>query len=226
MKFKELHLYSHQIAAEKRFYAETLGFPIVAESAEQVSFAVGWSILTFKKSETPHLYHYCFLIPSNKLQEALAWAEKRLHVIVLEDDGTKTVHFENWNADSFYFYDASGNIAEFIVRHELKNETEEAFDISSVLCVNEMGVGTKDIAQLNAQLERETSSKFWKGDTLRFGTNGSQEGLFLLPNYEVKEIWYPTEIRIKPEPFEAIIENEGENYAIVFKDEQFSITKI
>jgi len=33
-----------------------------------------------------------------------------------------------------------------------------------------------------------------KGDLERFGTNATQEGLFLRINNEVKKTWYPTEV--------------------------------
>lgn len=217
MKFKQLHLHTNQLASEKQFYAETLGFAIIEESATHLSFQVGWTILTFQQSELAHKYHYCFLIPCNQLQEALEWMEKRWQVVEIEE-GAKTVHFDDWNADSFYFYDGSGNIAECIVRYDLQNESEETFDASSFLCVNEMGLGSNNIVKINMQLEEELSTKFWKGDYVRFGTNGSQEGLFLLPNYEKKEIWFPTEISIEPEPFEAWIENEGQNYAVIYEN--------
>ena len=61
-------------------------------------------------------------------------------------------------------------------------------------------------------------TEFWKGDIKRFGTNGSQEGLFLLPNYEIKDIWFPTKIKIKPEPFEIQFENNGERYHMEYKN--------
>lgn len=217
MKIKELKLFTNQLEAEKIFYLKTLGFEALDENDNQFSFKVGWSIFTFIKSIEPHKYHYCFLIPSNKLNEAFEWVNKRVEVLDVEN-GNKIVNFETWNADSFYFYDGSGNLAEFIVRYDLINESSNDFNISNILCINEIGIGTNNVEKTNSQLERELGTKFWKGDLKRFGTNGSQEGIFLIPNYELKEIWFPTEIKIKAEPFEAIIENNNTNYLVEFKN--------
>ena len=47
---------------------------------------------------------------------------------------------------------------------------------------------------------------------------------FLLPNYDLKDIWFPTSIKIKPEPFEAIIENGKEEYHIKYRNEKIKTT--
>ncbi len=223
MKFKYLKLYTNKLELEKKFYSEILGFKIIDGNSDFFSLKIGWSELSFEKSEIEHKYHYCFLLPSNKINEALEWMGKRTEIIDIEN-GRKIENFKSWNADSFYFYDASGNIAEFIVRYDLKNNIESEFDISEVLGVNEIGIGTKDVQKINNQLQAELGIKFWKGDLKRFGTNGSQEGIFLLPNYNLKEIWFPTSIKIKPEPFEATIENKGKEYHVEYRNEKLKTT--
>lgn len=82
---------------------------------------------------------------------------------------------------------------------------------------------TLDIKKINQQLIDTLETSFWKGDLKRFGTNGSQDGLFLLPNYSKKDIWFPTYIKIKPEPFSAVIENNGRQYSVFYKDEKLII---
>ncbi|SEL52051.1 hypothetical protein SAMN04487910_2707 [Aquimarina amphilecti] len=217
MKIQKLKLYTNKLDLEKQFYSEVLGFEIIESSLNFFTLKIGWSELTFERSKKDYKYHYCFLIPSNKLIEAMEWMEKRVPILDLEN-GRKTQRFESWNADSFYFYDASGNIAEFIVRHELKNTTNTDFKISDVLCVNEIGMPTDNVEKINNQLQENFGTKFWKGDPLRFGTNGSQEGLFLLPNYNLKDFWFPTSIKIKPEPFNILINNHGRQYNLEYKN--------
>lgn len=219
MKLKKLKLYTNHLETEFKFYSETLGFEILEQNSNSFTVKIGWSELTFKKSGREHIYHYCFLIPSNMLSQALEWMEKRTKIIEIEA-GRKIQNFENWNADSFYFHDASGNIAEFIVRYDLKNEEKNDFNISKILGINEIGLPTNDIQKTNNQLQLEIKTKFWKGDLQRFGTNGTQEGIFLLPNYKVKDIWFPTQLKIRPEPFEAVVENEEKEYLIEFKNEK------
>ena len=217
MKFKKLKLYTHKLESELKFYSETLGFQILEQNAISFSVKVGWSELLFEKSEKEYKYHYCFLIPSNKLNQALKWMEKRTDIVNIEN-GRKIQNFESWNADSFYFYDASGNVAEFIVRYDLKNNDDNDFDISQVLGINEIGLPTDNVKKTNDQLQTELKTEYWKGDFKRFATNGSQEGIFLLPNYNLKDIWFPTSIKIKPQPFEAIIENKELEYYLEFRN--------
>ncbi len=222
MKIKKLHLYTNQLESEKTFYCETLGFELIEEREDSFTVKVGWSELSFSKSETSHLYHYCFLIPSNQLLEALEWMEKRIDVIS-DADGRKTHRFENWNADSFYFHDASGNIAEFIVRYDLNNKSDSPFDVSHVLSVNEIGMPTTDVKEMNNWLETHLKTQFWKGDLDRFGTNGSQEALFLIPNYLIKDEWFPTRQKIVPEPFDITIANSGIAYDLRYENGNLQI---
>ncbi|MEO8774208.1 MAG: hypothetical protein ABI263_02205 [Gelidibacter sp.] len=60
--------------------------------------------------------------------------EKRTEIINIEK-GRKIQNFEAWNAASFYFYDASGKITEFMVRYDLKNDDTTDFDASKILDV-------------------------------------------------------------------------------------------
>ncbi|MFK2818584.1 glyoxalase [Flavobacteriaceae sp. LMIT009] len=223
MRFKKLKLYTSQLESEFAFYSETLGFEIITSSKNSFTVKMGWTELTFEKSEKDYHYHYCFLIPSNKLYEALEWMEQRVDIIHLEN-GRKTQNFETWNADSFYFYDASGNLAECIARFDLANEDHRDFDRSKVIGVNEIGMPTKDIKRINNQLENELGTKFWKGDLDRFGTNGNQEGILLLPNYNIKQTWFPTGLKTKAEPLKVLIEYNENFYLVDYQNEQLKIT--
>ena len=149
--------------------------------------------------------------------------EQRVDIIHLEN-GRKTQNFETWNADSFYFYDASGNLAECIARFDLANEDHRDFDRSKVIRVNEIGMPTKDIKRINNQLENELGTKFWKGDLDRFGTNGNQEGILLLPNYNIKQTWFPTGLKTKAEPLKVLIEYNENFYLVDYQNEQLKIT--
>src|SRR5690606_23819413 len=215
MKIKELTLYTNQLEAQKDFFETTLGFAIHKEDDDVFWIQVGWTKFCFKRSHETYQYHYCFLIPGNKLQEALEWVESNVKIIETEGN-EKVVFFDTWNAHSFYFYDAVGNVVECIVRHDLQNDSDKPFSTADFLCINEIGLGTNDIIKTNQQLEDYLGTRFWKGDTKRFAANGSQEGLFLLPNYLVKDTWFPTETLIQPNPLTGIVENEGISYNFQF----------
>ncbi len=217
MKIKQLTLYTDKFTAQKEFFENTLGFMVHQEEHDRFWIQIGWTKFCFQRSQESYAYHYCFLIPGNKLQEALKWVQSKVDIVETADN-ENVVFFDSWNAHAFYFYDAAGNIAECIVRHDLQLESNSPFGIADFLCVNEIGLGTDDIAKTNQELENQLGTRFWKGDNERFATNGSQEGLFLLPNYRIKEIWFPSDIAIKPNPVAGIIENEGRSYNFQYRN--------
>ncbi|MEM6265311.1 MAG: glyoxalase [Bacteroidota bacterium] len=225
MKITKLVLNTNRLASEKKFYSAASGFELIASTPDHFTVKIGWSELTFRKSRRPHTYHYCFLLPSNKLQQGIEWLAKRVELIEVER-GKYTQFFDSWNAESVYFLDKSGNVAEFIVRYDLKNETTAPFGIDQILGINEIGLPTTDIETTNKVLEQEIKTTFWKGNFQRFGTNGTQEGLFLLPNYEVKETWFPTELRIAPEPLEVTVKNGRAKYSLTYVAEHLNISAI
>lgn len=224
MKIRKLSLYCFDLNSEKHFYKDVLGFSLIYEKDDSFTVKVGWSHLQFVKSAVAYQYHYCFLIPSNKLEEALIWMHNRTEVLEIEPK-RYVQFFESWNAHSFYFLDANGNIAEFITRKDLNNDSKEAFSIDDVLCVNEIGMPTTNIQNTSDLLEREMNSLFWKGNMDSFGTNGNQEGLFLLPNYMTRTKWFPTDIPVEPSRFKALIENNGILYNVEYNNSEIMILK-
>lgn len=223
MRIKELTLWTNKMEEQRYFYEEKLAFNNLKEERDGFSLQVGFTKLRFKKSKINLKYHYCFLIPSNQLMAGIAWLEERLDLVRIEQDRI-IQRFESWNADSIYFYDGAGNLAEFIVRYDLKNENDYPFSSSSIIGVNEIGLPTTDIEKTNQLLEQKLGSAFWKGDKKRFGTHGTNEGLLLLPNYEVKRTWFPTQMKIETAPFEGVIEIGQEHYYLFFEREKLHIT--
>lgn len=221
MKIKKLELYTHKLEEEKIFYTKQLGFEVTNETKNNFTVSVGWSELTFTKSATQHIYHYCFLIPSNKLTEALNWAKEKIELIEIQK-GVHIQNFADWNADSFYFYDASGNIVEFIARYDLQNESPKNFKSSSLLGISEIGMPTNNIEKTSSELNSILNTLLWKGDLKRFAAHGDQNGLILLPNYTVKDSWFPTNKKLRPEPFNAFIETINDGTWIQYKNEVLS----
>ena len=217
MIISKIKLFTNQLEAEKRFYHDVLGFQYVENTPQHFTVQIGHTALTFEQTDAAHRYHYCFLIPSNQLHNAISWLKERLDIYEIEP-GRIIQRFESWNAESVYFHDGSGNLAEFIVRYDLNNETNHPFSESDIISLNEIGMPTNDINALNTQLANTLHTTFWKGDLERFGTHGSQEGLFLLPNYEVKSTWFPSNVKIDLAPFEATVLNEGKTFQVIYKN--------
>jgi hypothetical protein len=51
------------------------------------------------------------------------------------------------------------------------------------------------------------------------------EGLFLLPNYTVKKIWFPSEIEITPTDFSCVVEVNHQYFDVRLKDSEIQISK-
>ncbi|MBT4776007.1 MAG: glyoxalase [Crocinitomicaceae bacterium] len=221
MKIIELTLYTNEISNQLKFYSSILGFKIIEESTSSFSVQVGHSKLTFKESEKSFIYHYCFLIPSNKLNESIEWLNKRVAIISYENGRVIEPASKEWNADSVYFLDPAGNILEFIVRYDLNNfNHSKSFDLSQILCVNEIGMPSKNLKKINRILVKKLGSKLWTGNLERFGANGTQDGLFLLVNYNTKRNWFPTEVVPAPSPFYGVFESNGLNHQLSYDKEE------
>lgn len=221
MHIEKLRLHSDNIDQQVSFFRNILG--LVTRSSEGLlSIDVGTSVLEFVDSPVDGKYHYCFLIPSNQIEEAKEWLSKRLDLIEVEENNF-IANFESWNAHSIYFYDGNGNIAELIARHDLQNESQDKFGIQSLISINEIGTPHVNPRALDRQLQSTIGSLYWKGDLDRFSTHGDQYGLFLIPNYKIKKTWFPTEIEVKPLPYSSTIVQDSNKYLVQYINEKLLI---
>lgn len=225
MKIRELQLFTTDLEITKSFYTTILAFDLIEENENKFSLQVGWTKLTFVRSEEKHIYHFSFLIDKTQFENAFNQMKNKIEILDTEPNN-KIALFENWNAKSFYFYDGNGNLAEIITHVDFKFNNHESPIKSPILGISEIGLPTTNIKKVNQILEEKTTSKFWKGDFERFGTNGSDEGKILLPNYLIKETWFPTDIKIIPTPFVAILENNEQCTKVIFDNNKLNISNI
>lgn len=192
MKITSVFLETNDIAATVAFYGGRLGLPIAGLSAKSVTFRIGSSQLHFSlNADTKAFYHLAFLVPSNQIQEALAWLASRTSVLPFSD-GNKIAHFDNWNAHAFYFLDNQGTILEFIARHELNNVSYKPFDASSILSINEVGIPVDNVSEAcEFLLANYAIPYFAEGPRLPdFVVMGEPEGLLIMP--KTGRGWWPT----------------------------------
>lgn len=220
MHIKELTLFTNNLKAQKHFHKTVFGVDFIEDDTEYFSFQIGWTKLTFKQTSKSYIYHYCYLIPSNKLESAINWLDGKVELIIT--NGSVIHEHLHWNAKAVYFYDRDGNIGEFIVRYDLDNAIEGDFSYNDILCINEIGAPSNNPKKMNSFLEKKLGTTVWKGDLERFAVNGDPEGMFLLVNNEVKNKWYPTDIFPESAPFEAKILNNGNLFDIKFDGKKFS----
>ena len=219
MKILDLTLNTNNIEAQKQFHRSVFDHKFVNESNTHFTMQVGWTKLTFRQSAESHLYHYCYLIPSNKLASAIKWLDGKVDLI--ETNGSVIHDHDHWNAKAIYFYDGDGNIGEFIVRYDLDNAVDDEFSYNDILCINELGAPSRNPRKLNMFLQEKLGTTIWKGDLNRFAVNGDQEGMFLLLNNEVKDKWYPTNLFPQSSPFEVQIINSEQIFNLSFDGNVF-----
>lgn len=208
MQFREIILETSSIQRTKLFYHKTLELDIVRETEDVVSFKAGKTTLTFKKAkgDSKPYYHFAFNIVNNKFSDSYEWINSKLDIIPGED-GVPVVGYNNWNAQSFYFYDNNGSILEFIVRFDLPYHSSESFSPECITEISEIGLVADDIPAMAENLRTEYKVPYFSyGPKLPdFIAMGDNYGLILLSNSKRK--WVPTNKPAKHFPVTIITED-------------------
>ena len=220
MKIKELTIYTTSLAEQKKFYAETLGLPLLEISPTSFKVAVGYSILIFNLADYATPYHIAFNIPSYLDPEALAWLRKRTPVLKYQGKGL--VDFVNWNARSIYLYDADQNIVELIARKGLGIQSLDTFDHHAFLSISEVGMAVNDIELAYNQLQKLSDFEIFDGDFDRFCAVGDEQGLFILINKNRKD-WFPTGDKAFSSDFEIKFQNHGRLLEFTFREGEIKV---
>lgn len=190
MKINRLILYTAQLEEQTAFYKDVLGFKLMEKTADHSSFKIGSSILSFYFRESSTPYHFAFNIPSNQINEALAWLKQRVEI--LTDEMQEIQDFKTWNAQAIYFYDKDNNIVEFIARKNLAIESNTPFRPESLLCISEIGVPVNNMERTYHHINLVKQLPIYSGDLERFCAAGDENGLFIIINKEKKK-WFPTD---------------------------------
>ncbi|MFO7168503.1 MAG: hypothetical protein DIU80_010825 [Chloroflexota bacterium] len=181
MRIHELELLAPDLAAQHRFYTQVLGLP--AERTDTaLALQIGASRLIFRPAPAgwSGVYHFAFIIPENRYEQAAAWLEQRTPLRP-DGDGRTRFHFEDWNADAVYFTDPAGNIGELIARHSLPNAVSHDFTPRDILSVNEIGLATDDVPATVEQLCAQLGVQVYRGQgSDSFTAVGDQEGMLIV----------------------------------------------
>lgn len=192
MKILEIELQTNNLQQTERFYSDVLELKISSRSSDTIEFLVGESTLRFRESlNTSSKYHFAFNIPNNKLAESIEWISPKVEMILNSKDLMIT-HFDNWNAESIYFYDNNKNILEFISRFDLDNSSKGSFNSDMILSISEMGVvAEKPLLKAEELHKKENLNYFKKGPKREdFVALGDENGLIVISNPDRN--WYPT----------------------------------
>ena len=192
MHIRELILETHSLHRTKVFYNKTLELEILEETDEQISFRAGRTKLTFKATTTgkPY-YHFAFNITNNRFSDSFEWMNSKLDILPVNDE-MLIAGYDNWNAQSFYFYDNNGSIVEFIVRFDLPYESKEPFSSNCIEEVSEIGLVVDSVMDKSQELNSKYQIPYFKkGPRMpEFVAMGDEYGLLLV--CQNKRAWVPT----------------------------------
>lgn len=153
--------------------------------------------------------------------EAVQWLALRAERIANHEGNYLTV-FDNWNAQSVYFYDNNSNIVEFITRFDRGSNNEEPFSAALIEAVSEIGLVTADPIAFGTELSARYPISFYHKGPKRedFAVLGDEYGLFIISGQS--RHWYPTEITAHAAPLSVTCssEKDGAVFTIQFDDMQ------
>jgi catechol-2,3-dioxygenase len=189
MYLTELRLAAHDLPAQREFYANTLGLPVLSSTPDGLRLDARRTRLTFEHSEQPHRYHFALNIPENQFAEARAWIAARV-ALVRDSSGKDEFPFPHWNAHALYFRDPVGNIVEFIARHGLPNASDEPFGPRSLLSVSEIGLAVPNVPEAVRWLGETFGLPVYDGaGSQEFTAVGDEDGLFIV--VRLGRVWFP-----------------------------------
>lgn len=205
MHITELRLQTADVAQQKQFYVNELGFALLDEALNSITLGAGTTRLIFEQAEqaTKPFYHFAFNIPENLLASAKAWlAERDVSLSQSHPDDWYSV---SWNSHAMYFYDPAGNIVEFIARHNLHNGTAATtFTAGDIISASEIGLVVDDVVDTVHTLQATLGVAVYQDMAENFAPLGDEHGLFIvvkrdrtwLASNKHSEV-YPTTITIQ-----------------------------
>ncbi len=221
MELRKLKLYSKDISAQFDFYKNVLGFEVDFFDKNKISISAGKTQLIFEEEKQSNfIYHFAFLIPNQKLDQAIIFLEKK-GIELLKREGEKIIYFgtkENHTGRAIYFFDEDGNIAEFIERASLELEAENDFNIHQVIKINEIGMPVDDPMEVSRQLINQYKIQLIDLHHLNdsFCWVGDYNGVFIV--VKNGRNWLPTKLAAQSNGFWVEFESSEKIYEMKFKN--------
>jgi len=223
MEIKKLFLHSKDVTKQFHFFKNILGFKVEQISTDEILLHSGQNQVHFKNSEADYIYHYAFLIPTGTLHSAIDFLEKK-EIELLRYEGKKIIDFTSGQA--IYFYDADGNIGEFIERPSLGISSNRPFSIDQVVRLNEIGLPAKNPLAISKTLIEEYGIQPIEPSIMRedFCWVGDYKGVLIVP--KVGRNWMPTTIPSTLNNFSVLYQENGKNYRLNFEGSETGTIRI
>jgi catechol-2,3-dioxygenase len=173
-----LHLATARLAAQRAWYTETLGLPLVAETATSFTLRAGASRLTFAAGDPDAHYHVAFNLPRIMFPQAKAFLAARVPLLV--KDGQDHFPAADWKADRVYVADPAGNLVEFIARQTWPDDATGAFTPDMVRSVSEVALPVDDVPATVAALTARLGIASYGAPSEQFAALGDDRGLLII----------------------------------------------
>ncbi len=141
MRFAEVTLSAPRDLRD--FYGAELGLPLDGDV-----IVVGETRLRFDVEDGGAFYHFALLVPGDRFDAALEWAQERVELL------GDLFDFEAWDARAVYFHDPAGSIVELIAHRGLEeNGRAGSFVGEELVGFSELGLVTRHPPALARALE-------------------------------------------------------------------------
>jgi catechol 2,3-dioxygenase-like lactoylglutathione lyase family enzyme len=218
MKLREILLLSNDLHATEQFYTEILNLKPINKNKAEISFLIGVTTLSFRHTDLQNPnYHFAIDVPNNKLHEAFEWLQLKTEILHVTANSQFSV-FEDWNAESFYFYDNNSNLLELISRRDVPNWTDVDFDESQLLYISEIGIVDDNVVIKGEGLAANYNLPYYSKQPKQndFIALGDEQGLFILVS--PTRNWYPTNRKAEAFPLKVVfVESSDISYVLNIK---------
>lgn len=99
-------------------------------------------------------------------------------------DGQDAYYSDSWNSHSIYFYDPSGNVVEFIFRHNTIEESNGSFTIEDMKNISEIGIPAENVPAVSSMVQSKFNVEIYMDANEVFCPLGDEEGLFILSSLD------------------------------------------
>lgn len=147
-------IYASNYEETLEFYKQLFKNKLTETDVHQFHLDLQWNTLKVVKEEADEnpFYHLCFLIPKSHFKQAKEYVSKLVSLNTKE--GKDEISFTD-EIQSFYFYDPSGNVAEFMGKESVDDPISDKFSPDEVLALSEMSLVTEQIENTAAKLHNE-----------------------------------------------------------------------
>ena len=181
------------LPALTELYAGRLGLRLAQPDNGGLTLEVGETVLEYRPGGGAPFYHFALLVPGDRFEAALAWADDRVELLPDPETGEVVFDFTSWDAKAVYFHDPAGSIVELIAHRGVgEGGRSGPFEAAELLGLSEIGL-VCDPPSAVERLRCELGLELWDGSVdgeARLGFVGEKARTLIL--CRAGRPWLPT----------------------------------